>query len=159
MRGMSDRELHDALIELIWAFEMVFHHDWDYARTMLHPFNAMIGEDGTFLVPRVADEQEDWGNRAMLLERYRRLKAVMAARGLAPSEVSEEAAIRAARAVLVGNVELSPGGGIEVARRGPVFVVTFTRDVPPGPSGGPDHDARVEVDAHTGRVTELHVGS
>jgi hypothetical protein len=158
LRGMSDRELHDALTELIWAFEMVFHHDWDYAQTMLDPFNAMIGEGGTFLEPRVANEQADWGYRAMLLERYRKLKAVMATRGLAPTEVSQEEAIRAARAVLVCNVELAPGGGVEVTRRGPFFVVTFTRNDPPG-TRGPDHDARVLVDAHTGRVTELHVAS
>jgi len=157
MRGMSDRELHDALTELVWAFEMVFHHDWDYAQVMLNPFNGMIGEGGTFLEPRVADEQEDWGNRAMLLERYRRLKAVMAERGLAPAEISEAEAVRVAREILVDNVELSPGGGVEVTRRGPVFVVTFTRSDPP--EAGPAYDARVEVDAHLGRVTELLVDS
>jgi len=81
---MHDRELQSALIEFMWAFETVFHHDWPYARVMLVPFNAMIDEDGTFLEPRVRDEAEDWGHRAMLLERYRRLKALMDAHGLAP---------------------------------------------------------------------------
>jgi hypothetical protein len=127
---------------------------------MLNPFNGMIGEGGTFLEPRVADEQADWSYRAMLLERYRKLKAVMATRGLAPMEVSQEEAIQAARAVLVGNVELSPGGGVEVTRRGPFFVVTFTRNDPRvADPRGPDHDARALVDAHTGKVTELHVAS
>lgn len=43
-------------------------------------------------------------------------------------------------------------------RRFPFFVVTFTRNDPPG-TRGPDHDARVLVDAHTGKVTELHAAS
>jgi hypothetical protein len=79
---MHDRELQDAFVELMEAFEIVFHHDWPYTRVMLVPFNAMIAEDGTFLEPRVADEVEDWGHRAMLLERYRKLRALMDTRGL-----------------------------------------------------------------------------
>jgi hypothetical protein len=81
---MHDRELQNALVELMWAFEMVFHHDWPYTRVMLVPFNAMIAEDGTFLEPRVANEVEDWCHRAMLLERYRKLRSLMDARGLLP---------------------------------------------------------------------------
>jgi len=155
---MSDRELLDALADFFWAFETVFHHDWDYAASMLVPFNAMIGEGGTFLEPRVADEGSDWGYRAMLLERYRKLRALMEARGLAPTEVSQEVAIQAAREVLVGNAELSPGGGVEIVRQGRVFVVTFTRTDPPG-TPGPAYDARAWVSVHTGRVTELDVPS
>ncbi len=105
---MDDRELHDALRELMWAFEMVFHHDWPYALVMLNPCNGMIAEDGTFLEPRVADETEDWGHRAMLLERYRRLRALMAARGLAPVP-------HAGATALPGDVE--PGGEAPEAPR------------------------------------------
>lgn len=83
---MQDRELSDAYREFLWAFEMVFHHDWEYAHVMLWPVNAMIGEGGTFLEPRVDDEASDWGYRAILLERYRKLRALMAARGNAPRE-------------------------------------------------------------------------
>jgi hypothetical protein len=153
-----DRELHDAMTEFLWAFETVFHHDWEYALTMLHPFNEMIGEGGTFLEPRVKDEASDWGNRALLLRRYRNLKALMEARGLVPPVISEEEAIRAAREALAGNVELSPGGGVEVARQDAVFIVIFTREDPPG-TCGPVYDARVEVDACTGKVTDLYVPS
>ena len=84
--GMEDRELQDALREFTWAFEMVFHHDWDYAQVMLWPVNEMIGEGGTFLEPRVASEGEDWGYRAILLERYRKLRALMESRGLSPRD-------------------------------------------------------------------------
>ena len=81
---MDDPELTKAVAEFTWAFEEVFH-DWPYARTMLLPANGMIADDGTFLEPRVADEVDDWGCRAMLLERYRTLKALLDARGIVPS--------------------------------------------------------------------------
>jgi hypothetical protein len=81
---MDDPELTIALAEFMWAFEQVFHHDWRYARVMLHPANVgrMISDDGTFLEPHVDDEVDDWGYRAMLLERYRKLKALMQMRGI-----------------------------------------------------------------------------
>lgn len=81
---MEDREIGSALAEFMWAFEMVFHHDWDYAQTMLWSVNEMIGEGGTFLEPRVRNEWEDWTHRGMLLARHRRLVALMEARGISP---------------------------------------------------------------------------
>ena len=86
---MDDRELRNALVEFMWALEMVLHHDWDYAQTMLLPINEMIGEGGTFLEPRMRDEASDWTHRAMLLERYRRLRALMDARGMSPVRHAE----------------------------------------------------------------------
>lgn len=68
----------------MWAFEMVFHHDWPYTQPMLWPVNEMIAEDGTFLEPRVENEGSDWTYRAILLDRYRKLRALMDARGLVP---------------------------------------------------------------------------
>jgi hypothetical protein len=70
------------------------------------------------------------------------------------SMISKEQAIEAARAAIEGKVELSPGGGVEVVLQGNVYVVTFTRNDPPG-TRGPDYDARVKIDARTGNVTEL----
>lgn len=84
MVAVSDPELTTALSEFTWAFEQVFHHDWAYARAMLLPANGMIAPDGTFLEPRVEDEVDDWGYRAMLLQRYRKLRALMEARGITP---------------------------------------------------------------------------
>jgi hypothetical protein len=73
-----DEEFERAVSEFVGAFETVFHHDWDYAK-------LMIGdeEEGcTFLEHGLADEVDDWGARGALLEKYRRLRAVMEARGL-----------------------------------------------------------------------------
>jgi len=76
----GDQELLIALREFIGAFEVLFHHDWSYAK-------GMIGdeEEGcTFLKPGLDDEIEDWGSRGELLEKYRKLKEVMEKRGLQP---------------------------------------------------------------------------
>ena len=76
----ADKELLTALQEFIGAFEVLFHHDWAYARTMIGD-----EEEGcTFLEPGLEDETEDWGARGELLEKYRNIKAVMKKKGLEP---------------------------------------------------------------------------
>ena len=69
----KDSEFEIAVREFVGAFEVLFHHDWNYAK-------VMIGdeEDGcTFLKPGLEDETEDWGSRGELLERYRNLRKLM----------------------------------------------------------------------------------
>ena len=78
---VDDPELIAALQDFVGAFEVVFRYDWPYTK-------IAIGdeEDGhTFIEPGLGDETEDWGSRGALLEKYRRLVAVMKARGLPPS--------------------------------------------------------------------------
>lgn len=85
---MDDNPLHRALAEFLWAFEEVFDRDWVYSQAMMNDFNinAMIGEDrATFLNPTVGDIEDDWGNRALLLDRYERLKQIMDELGIQPS--------------------------------------------------------------------------
>jgi hypothetical protein len=74
----DDPELIESLRSFVGAFEVLFHHDWNYAK-------SMIGdeEEGcTFLKPGLDDETEDWGARGELLEKYRSLKSLMDARGI-----------------------------------------------------------------------------
>jgi hypothetical protein len=76
----ADEEYQKAVAEFVGAFEVVFHHDWEYAK-------VMIGdeEEGcTFLEPGLADEVDDWGARGALLEKYRRLRALMKERKIEP---------------------------------------------------------------------------
>jgi uncharacterized membrane protein YkoI len=68
--------------------------------------------------------------------------------------ISKDEAIRIARKAIEGGVELSEGGGVEVVQQGEVYIVTFTRNDPPG-TRGPDYDARVTINARTGEVIEL----
>ncbi|MFA6150101.1 MAG: hypothetical protein WC716_02190 [Chitinophagaceae bacterium] len=81
--------------EFIDAFEEVFDKDWNYTKESLGIIDQteeqkqneieaglesfyFISPDGTFLNPKVEDETEDWGNRAYLLNRYRKLKNLLA---------------------------------------------------------------------------------
>jgi hypothetical protein len=75
---MTRTPLEKALAEFVGAFDVVFHHDWEYT-------SSMIGDEAagaTFLEPGLADETEDWGARGALLEKYRTLVAEMRAQGL-----------------------------------------------------------------------------
>ena len=90
---MTD-EVQTATREFLQAFEEVFDYDWTYTTSMLGIWKEtaeqaettramdletiyMIEPDGTFLRPGVEDEVENWGNRARLLECYRRLKELL----------------------------------------------------------------------------------
>lgn len=64
-------ELQRTISEFVGAFEVVFRYDWNYS-------SGMIGDaEANFLEPDVEDENEDWGARGALLERYRALVATM----------------------------------------------------------------------------------
>jgi len=73
------QQLQLALSEFIGAFEVVFRYDWEYTTLMIDP------ESPSFLEPGVKDENEDWGARGALLEKYRNLVKVMKECGLKPS--------------------------------------------------------------------------
>lgn len=61
----------DILRELIEQLNLVFHDDWSYTRAAIVS-DELIHDSGTFLQPRVRDEENNWANRARLLEAYRR---------------------------------------------------------------------------------------
>ena len=80
MSDPTDKELQQAIAEFVGAFEVVFRYDWRYT-------SGMIGDEAegaNFIEPGLEDETEDWGARGALLEKYRRLVAVMQSRGLEP---------------------------------------------------------------------------
>ena len=106
-------EVEKAAIEFVAAFEEVFGNDWSYTRSMLGIVDdperdkqaaAIIGKifgetspevrpiispHGTFIDPKVDDTIEDWGNRAILLEAYSKLKKILVDRGLYLCRASE----------------------------------------------------------------------
>ena len=74
--------LKEALAKFVDAFEQVFDKDWAYTKQNLGIWDRPSGIDdedsipfistkGTFLNPKVEDETENWGHRAMLLNEYR----------------------------------------------------------------------------------------
>jgi hypothetical protein len=78
LSSQQQDELQRAISEFVGAFEVVFRYDWKYS-------SEMIGDAGaSFLEPEVEDENEDWGSRGALLERYRTLVATMKESGMEP---------------------------------------------------------------------------
>jgi hypothetical protein len=80
MNELPPKSLQQALAEFVGAFELVFHHDWEYTASMIG------GEDPSFLSPGLSleAETEDWGARGALLEKYRNLIDAMDAAGISP---------------------------------------------------------------------------
>ena len=85
----KDTELKEAAKKFVDAFEQVFDKDWTYTKESLGVWDGpteldsedsipFIADDGTFLNPKVDDEIENWGHRAILLDEYRRLKKLLA---------------------------------------------------------------------------------
>ena len=79
---MNDPELEQLVGEFLKIFEAVFGSDWKHTLMMMYPFDnsSYIQEGATFIEPNVEDEYDDWGNRGMLLEKYRALKSLLAQR-------------------------------------------------------------------------------
>ena len=72
--------------------------------------------------------------------------------------ISDDDAIAAARAALVGRVNPQPGGPIRVLREAGRISIEFGRNDPPG-TRGPDFDARVVLDVGSGSVISVLGGS
>ena len=85
---MGDADLREAVAAFVGAFEEVFERDWEYTQVMLAPANigSFVAPGATFLNPGVEEEEEDWGARAELLERYRQLLRVMQDHGIRPKK-------------------------------------------------------------------------
>jgi hypothetical protein len=94
--AMDDKTLQ-AVQRFLKSFETVFGSDWPYTKEMLGIRDGtpeqtacrtamglesieLISPGATFLEPQVEDEESDWGNRAILLESYRKLKQLLSRR-------------------------------------------------------------------------------
>ncbi len=72
-----DTELQNALLSFMGYFELVFDNDWELTKTRLEGPEYYVAEGGTFLNPGVEDEENNWANRARVLESYRALKTLL----------------------------------------------------------------------------------
>lgn len=73
-------DFETVVAEFVWSVEELFDRDWDYTKCIF----PSVADDGTFLEPQLEDEAEDWGNRALFLERFRKLKRAMKGLGIEP---------------------------------------------------------------------------
>lgn len=69
-------EMETALASFVDRFELVFENDWELTKDVILD-NCFIADDATFISPGVEDEENNWANRARLLESYRKLREVM----------------------------------------------------------------------------------
>ncbi|MCU0093711.1 toll/interleukin-1 receptor domain-containing protein [Pseudomonas koreensis] len=65
-------ELNDLISNFLVSFHSVFHIDWDHSSACLSEY-SYISPRGTFIEPQVEDEENNWANRALLLNTYRAL--------------------------------------------------------------------------------------
>lgn len=69
----AHKELYQLISEFLSAYEVIFDLDWEHTKLCLEDSKYFISSNGTFIHPRVKDEENNWGNRPMLLNSYRRL--------------------------------------------------------------------------------------
>ncbi len=68
----NTNEIESKLNRFLDNFELVFDHDWPVTEVNLNN-EHLISKRGTFLRPGVRDEENNWANRAGLLDSYRDL--------------------------------------------------------------------------------------
>jgi hypothetical protein len=67
------KELNNLISEFLVSFSLVFDLDWDHTKMCIEESKFYIDSDGSFLNPGVEDEENNWANRARLLDSYRNL--------------------------------------------------------------------------------------
>ncbi|CAI8878324.1 TIR domain-containing protein [Pseudomonas sp. IT-P74] len=66
-------ELNQLISDFLSSFNAVFEDDWDHTKLCLENSEHLINRNGTFINPKVRDEENNWSNRATLLKSYRKL--------------------------------------------------------------------------------------
>jgi len=85
-----DKELQEAAARFVSDCELLFDYDWEFTASRLDS-KDYIEAAGTFLRPGVQDEENNWANRARVLESYRALRGLLENRGV-PSPYSDSPA-------------------------------------------------------------------
>lgn len=74
----AHKELNQFISNFMILFDIVFDIDWEHTKMCLEESRSFIGSNGTFISPRVKDEESNWANRAQLLKAYRELTEYIA---------------------------------------------------------------------------------
>ncbi|HHF3228373.1 TPA: TIR domain-containing protein [Vibrio alginolyticus] len=67
------KELNQLISRFMVAFHTVFELDWEHTKLCIEDSQYYINQNGSFIEPQVADEENNWANRAHLLASYREL--------------------------------------------------------------------------------------
>lgn len=69
----THNELNSLISDFLRSFDAVFNGDWDHTQACIQESRHFFSQNGTFVEPKVADEENNWANRASLLKSYRNL--------------------------------------------------------------------------------------
>jgi hypothetical protein len=66
-------ELNQMISNFMLSYHAVFDLDWEHTQHCIEAGELFIHPNGTFIEPRVADEENNWASRVHLLDSYREL--------------------------------------------------------------------------------------
>ncbi|CAA6818792.1 MAG: Unknown protein [uncultured Thiotrichaceae bacterium] len=69
----AHKELFQLFSDFLSAYNAIFELDWEHTKSCLENSEVFISQGGTFIRPQVIDEGDNWANRPMLLDSYRKL--------------------------------------------------------------------------------------
>jgi len=82
-------EFQNAVTNFMTCFELVFDNDWTMTKNCIKDSKFLIEKKGTFLNPKVDDEENNWANRGSLLATYRELYDLMKKQDISTSNYSQ----------------------------------------------------------------------
>ena len=64
MQNKYNQEQFEELVtKFMFYMDLVFHSDWEHSKGCLENMNWFISEEGSFLYPKVQNEESNWENR------------------------------------------------------------------------------------------------
>jgi hypothetical protein len=79
INNYSSEHFERLVSNLLWGTESIFQLDWDHTKTCLDSevIRYFVSPDGDFLNPGIDDESNNWANRPLFLDAYRKLNSFM----------------------------------------------------------------------------------
>lgn len=90
MQNKYNQEQFEELVtKFMFYMDLVFHSDWEHSKGCLENMNWFISEEGSFLYPKVQNEESNWENRGKLLKTYRELDKFLQKHDIRNREIDE----------------------------------------------------------------------
>lgn len=90
MQNKYNQEQFEELVtKFMFYMDLVFHSDWEHSKGCLDNMNWFISEEGSFLYPKVQNEESNWENRGNLLKAYRELDNFLQKHDIRNREIDE----------------------------------------------------------------------
>ena len=90
MQNKYNQEQFEELVtKFMFYMDLVFHSDWEHSKGCLENMSWFISEEGSFLYPKVQNEESNWENRGNLLKAYRELDNFLQKHDIRNREIDE----------------------------------------------------------------------